>query len=873
MAVSQERVEGQQFVALEREDAESQRFCLFLQEVKNGLKMISVTNDLLKAAHVINSKLHQSSRNGGPAKNKRDVDGEDINIDDINFEALSQTTRRNSQYKTMSLNLIWYIAYVFTFGQEPELISKNKPRTTQHHQKGTSSQGSRGAIKTFDSTVVKVSEEKIFDNEKKDHFTKFGSSDYSLEMVQNLKKHMRHLCVFAFNEYCLQTKKYIEATLSAKELRRIAKPSSNYCFEDTEEQKRLIKNKSKKPNVLTKLYCAILLELDYEILFTVLLEKLNSTYSRYQMNKFLQSATDFLVNLHFPDNQKKLNAKQLQDLLKEQKLICVTKRLLMYGLNLKYSRFTIVENSQDDDISLLDLKKFNSLKRNTQHMHVLVSKVSLNLKIENCKVSGGSLTLVTFNSSLQGCKTIIFDALAIPNFTRYDLMRMSWSERLDQILLFSGELGIGTIAVQPISMECLQFDLFPTSNADTYYYIRTTGLGYGTLFLNFKPYNTAFYRNVRDDDICNDDHENEENEDYESGIEHNERLQNNDSDDGNEIENCDNSSRTDSDGETGGDSGSEVKIRNGVKIRDDNLSEKMVSATSAKSAKISQTQPLKRQSRQVSILNRRHKKLRLEDLIDQAVDQSTNVMQIRRPMSPSPSPPPLYQHSPSGSNCAISSATLIDSVGISAPHCHQYSTQFSNTRSSGNSSPTLVHYPTKRHHHQYRTSVVDEMIPSDAHPYYQNVAGLPTATLSCPINYNANSFELQNRLLYPRDNRNKLPCQQSAAQSSRIAMSPNPSHFSYFSGQSARDEELSVYSHSFRDHFLDESDKDGDIIKEESIIKEEKTFEDGLQEGEQEDIDQRTSDCEPIFVNTTVYSRQRKSQSSTPSYSERIVDF
>lgn len=408
----------------------------------DSAKLTACTEDLTRAAQVINHKLH---------KKQNQDDGFDVDIDEE-----SKNTRRNSQYKSMALNIMWYFAYKHANG------GRDPPAPPERESAG-------------DNNAVAVTTKRAppaCDNEKKDHYTKFNNADYTMEMVIALKNNMSTLVAFAYDEYCAHLQVYMKDHMNVKKAPAVGTP---------------LQSDSKVAHILSKLYCAILLETDLEELFKLILHKLKTKYCKYQINKLLQAAVDCVCTRYLPLHERSVHVEKMKNSLKSEELQTVALRMLDWGRKLKYSIFPMVDSVQDDDVTLLDIKKFETHRRNTDTIYYYSSPVPLNLKVENYdrKYGAGVVVLVEFSCPARHTK-FIYDCLSHPQHAKETLATLSWKQRLDLVLNVSSEINVPTINVEEITVEQLQFENYPGGH-NNYHYIRTGGFGCGTSFIRSVP--------------------------------------------------------------------------------------------------------------------------------------------------------------------------------------------------------------------------------------------------------------------------------------------------------------------------------------------------------------------------------------------------
>lgn len=240
-------------------------------EFNNGLKHHQIKNTLVTASIVIRHKLHRSN----------DMDDE--------LERASKSTRRNAQYRTKALNLIWHLLYVASTGTQPEVLTVEvtslyliKPGdeevsvdTSKLSAEILNMPHDHGAIVHFDNndkivnaTIRKLSEitdkhtyfkyvtrtECSLDDDKKDSYKKYKNADWTFEMANYLYENMDVLIDFIFSTYryfgglirqCNERTSEIQKKINSnngglykKNLKRRATVYSNYTGSSDDESDR-----------------------------------------------------------------------------------------------------------------------------------------------------------------------------------------------------------------------------------------------------------------------------------------------------------------------------------------------------------------------------------------------------------------------------------------------------------------------------------------------------------------------------------------------------------------------------------------------------------------------------------------------------------
>lgn len=450
---------------------------------------------LMNSAFIINAKLHSKQLQNITSKfSSVDIDKESKNI------------RRNSQYKTAAVLLIYYVIYSAYHGTPPTNVNFEACRN-----KG-------------DENVLPIQ-----------HFNKFKNYTYTYEMVLVVDAGMLHMVRFGITEfyhYCgtflainLAIKKK-EKQISYKKRKKInaancheddddVTPSTSGVFdfedldfadgivkEDLETTDTVVdeyvaysipelKEMSKEPNVLMKFYQAWLLECDWEVLLLEIRNCLTTRYPHAQMIKLLLYIISIIGKTVHTTHTKQIHMEKLDSLLKENAHIQVVDRLLAWTRTYKYSEFSISDYQAKDDKHFHDTKNFQLYRRNTRNIFCFTSEQQLNLKFGTyeCNSYNGINTSYTVLEYVLKQQKFLFDLIYITNTSKNDLNKMTWPERLNLLRQVSQFKDHIVINVRPISFRQIQYDKYPWGTA-VYYYIRTGGLGVGTLFLKHSKTNT-----------------------------------------------------------------------------------------------------------------------------------------------------------------------------------------------------------------------------------------------------------------------------------------------------------------------------------------------------------------------------------------------
>lgn len=233
-------------------------------------------------------------------------------------------------------------------------------------------------------------------------------------------------------------------------------------------------------NVVKKLYLSLLMELNQPKLLMFLLEKIeNKRYAQRAVMEVLRECSRKLSRKGIALAQRIQYLDYIENLLKQQCYKDVADKLHNLAIDLEYNcfRYTDVVNPHDD-CSPIDLKHFDALARFTRTIYGYSTQTPLNLTTETYVVNNITYDIVKFT---RDGESEIFDVRAI---NRIQLDFKSWKDRLNSIP--NDHLPQSYIKITPHKINKINIwsgKLKEEANK-TYLYIRTSGLGRGTLFLN-----------------------------------------------------------------------------------------------------------------------------------------------------------------------------------------------------------------------------------------------------------------------------------------------------------------------------------------------------------------------------------------------------
>ncbi|UVT30830.1 hypothetical protein PvNV_026 [Penaeus vannamei nudivirus] len=254
-----------------------------------------------------------------------------------------------------------------------------------------------------------------------------------------------------------------------------------------------LKQKLKKPSVLLKFYQAWLFECDWEKLFTFLERKINTTFYYATMPKLLLYLIWNMIKLVCISPHRNAHNKNLSTLLQQYRYKEVIAQLRKWTNNYKYSIYTLTSQTLKSNIEPQDIKNFKDLARNTKHIyyHMVSYQAILYIKDVSLPKLSLNLKIVEYTTENHFTKTI-FDLLSVVNTKTnqsVDFSTTSWHTRLEMLKDIYTRADqtnlLSSIAeVYLTNMRQIQFDnILGTGNCSAiYFYIRTCGLGPGTIF-------------------------------------------------------------------------------------------------------------------------------------------------------------------------------------------------------------------------------------------------------------------------------------------------------------------------------------------------------------------------------------------------------
>lgn len=479
--------------------------------------MAQCTKNLRASAMIITTVLHHTTQ----STMKFNTFCLDEGID---WETESKNTRRNSQYKTSAIYMIYYIIYTVYYNKKPSNIN----------------------------FILSDKEANIINYETPDgvkktgpiqHYNQFRNYTYTYPMVQLVDASMRQLVDFGIDEYfkwcgiCLaitltlkrvqkrsssKKRKNVTATTYRLKRRKISNSDESILFglddEDDEEDEdededettfinpdnravvelmtpyqglsiAELKEKARLPSVLLKFYQAWLMECDWVMLFTVLSERLKvNSCPPAQVRKLLQYSIAVMCKYVYAHHERGGYIDRYIRMLKAYQQQSIVTELLGIAIRYKFRQYPIPPmpcSSSSDEVYSYNFRQFETFARNTQEMHYHVTPFAVNLAVSiyQRKVNGVTYSLKLIHYVNQN-KYYLFDVVHISGVDDEILGRMSWYARLRFLQsknLLYGEPEYTFIKLLPITLREIQFENI-ASGPNVHVYIRLGGLGLGTMF-------------------------------------------------------------------------------------------------------------------------------------------------------------------------------------------------------------------------------------------------------------------------------------------------------------------------------------------------------------------------------------------------------
>lgn len=436
---------------------------------------------------------------------------------DINSE--SKNTRRNSQYKTATLCMLYYIVYKCYYGVAPENIDFTSTETNKNtnniYIKTVGKVKKYGPIQhyntfrnyTYTYRLAQVIDECMSDmvdfgiQEYIKHCGDFIAINWTIKKKEKLKTQSkrkysskkRSYSEFASDDYCDDFNSINSACSTDDEL--------DYCDELNPSNEILdkfkfmklneLKEKMKEPSVLMKFYSAWLLECDWEVLLVTLQKKIETGYPHAQITKLLQYVIIIMCKIIHTPHERIGHIESLDSLLKNDSHIQVIGFLLTWARSYKYFEYSLCTYNMEDNRRSHDIKNFKEFARNTKNIYYHISPIPLLLVFSNYEstINGISISYTVLEYTYHNSKHL-FDLIYSTSISRSILNGLSWRERLNLLKQISNFSDHSIIDIYPITLRDIQFDHAPAGSA-VVYYIKPSGLGLGTLFIRLSDKQNA----------------------------------------------------------------------------------------------------------------------------------------------------------------------------------------------------------------------------------------------------------------------------------------------------------------------------------------------------------------------------------------------
>ncbi len=252
-----------------------------------------------------------------------------------------------------------------------------------------------------------------------------------------------------------------------------------------------LKKKLKEPGVLLKFYQAWLFECDQELLLEFLELKILGKFYYATMKQILSFLMWNIIKMVCIQHERHGQHKNLIMLLQQNQYKQVLNQLKLWVKRYKYCIYDVPYQDFTSDIKSHDLKTFKDLARNKQdiYFHMAPTPVALTMKEDTLQTARCIIKFVEYTTETY--RKYIFDLLDVIHLGshhRMDLTNYSWKQRIDLLknLLYQDKQQLYTISqvvqLNQLPLRHIQFQVFPGSGENNCFYIRTKGLGFGTLF-------------------------------------------------------------------------------------------------------------------------------------------------------------------------------------------------------------------------------------------------------------------------------------------------------------------------------------------------------------------------------------------------------
>lgn len=391
-------------------------------------------------------------------------------------ERESKTTQRNNQYQNTARNIAYYMIYLTTYDKAPDVIIS--PRRSTHY--GSKTEYTEMMISNMDKYMkhfISLIYEKFADQLRKiygerdlnDPFSDVKSPSVEITVDVDVNDDVNVDCSSDSDD---EDTRLLAGNYSVNGSVQSLKPIdfSKYANSET----------SKNQNIVKKLYLNLLMELTQSKLLAFLQEKIeNKHYAQRAVMEVLRESCRRLSKKGVAHVQRIQYMDYIDNLLKQQCYKDVADKLQKLALDLEFNcfRYTDVVNPQDD-CTPIDLKHFEQLARFTSTIYGYSTQYPIHLTTETHIAGGVTYDIVKFT---RDGESEIFDVRAV---NRVQLDFKSWKERLNSIP--NEHLPQSYIKIIPhkINKVNLWSGRLKDESDKTYLYVRTSGLGRGTLFMN-----------------------------------------------------------------------------------------------------------------------------------------------------------------------------------------------------------------------------------------------------------------------------------------------------------------------------------------------------------------------------------------------------
>lgn len=456
----------------------------FSNLLENSQLMNDVVDALLKASYIINKKLRDKDR-----------DCEE------SVEQMSKETRRNSQYRSRGIYLIWHIGYW--------LVNKTEPQSLRACRAEI---GAKRRLEIDEKYREQITPRRDLYTKSVFEYKKCETPDWSYEMVVSLKKHMATLVrylIMAIFQYSISLRKDSTKLNDKNSSESDDEAVVNLNDLSLEEALRRVRNSPRNHwNVRRKLYIAMLFELDIPLVLIVFKDivrrKETAPYAVKELLKvcidkvydytavrrndracLILEATARLQDNIYMDVLKSLIWAAECEYYNQPGAKTVHQEFNMTFLHLNHSSGGF--GNYQFDLHPAALCHFHRTARHTSSLHYWATDKHQTFNLATQVTGIGQVHYIYFVDRRKN-QQVIFDLTSLDSYPFS--YATSWEERLKIARsIFPPDREIIVVKkLDPLDVQFCKFDDFEKGSKNpkrkSVYYIKTGGLGCGTFFVH-----------------------------------------------------------------------------------------------------------------------------------------------------------------------------------------------------------------------------------------------------------------------------------------------------------------------------------------------------------------------------------------------------